>query len=272
MFNASLSSGYFYDLWKESYIIPLHKSGSRFEVKNYRGIAKLSAIPKLFEKLITCRLVHSIGGIISKSQHGFVRGRSTATNLLEFSSCVFTAFSQKLQTDVIYTDFSKAFDTVNHNLLIHKLDLIGFPTRLLMWISSYLSGRTQRVKFRSKVSYEVNVTSGVPQGSHLGPILFVLYLNDLPSCIHSSRILMYADDVKLFFSHASISDSTILQDDFTRLVHWCDANNMSLNLMKCKTMSFSRITSSRTRYFIRDYELEKVTSFKNLDIIFDDKR
>ena len=127
MFNSSLSSGYFPILWKESFIVPLYKNGSRFDIGNYRGIAKLSAIPKLFEKLDTSRLVHQFGGIITSHQHGFIKGRSTVTNLLEFTSLVLEALSLRLQTDVIYTDFSKAFDTVSHSLLIHKLGLIGFP-------------------------------------------------------------------------------------------------------------------------------------------------
>lgn len=271
MFNSSLLSGFFPDLWKESYIIPLHKGGSRFDVANYRGIAILSAIPKLFEKLITCRLVHSIGGIFSEHQHGFVRGRSTVTNLLHFSSSIFSAFSLKLQTDVIYTDLSKAFDRVNHHILIHKLNLIGFPTRLLSWLSSYLAGRTQMVKFKSKFSRVINVTSGVPQGSHLGPILFVLYLNDLPSCLHSSNVLMYADDVKLFLPLDNLSDSFLLQEDFCRLNNWCEVNDMSLNLKKCKVMSFTRGTVLQTRYFLREYELDKVSNFKDLGILFDGK-
>lgn len=271
LFNVSLCSGIFPDIWKESYIIPLHKSGSRFDAENYRGIAKLSAIPKLFEKLVTCRLVHSIGGILSEYQHGFVKGRSTVTNLLHFSSSIFNAFSLKLQTDVFYTDLSKAFDRVNHRILIHKLDLIGFPTRLLSWLSSYLSGRTQRVKFNSKLSRVINVTSGVPQGSHLGPILFVLYLNDLPSCVRSSNILMYADDVKLFLPVSKINDSLLLQEDFCRLSKWCKVNDMSLNLKKCKVMSFTRSTLLPTRYFCGNYEIEKVSNFKDLGVIFDGK-
>ena len=271
LFNASLNSSFFPDLWKESYITPLHKSGSRFEVENYRGIAKLSAIPKLFEKLITRRLVHSISGILSEYQHGFVKGRSTVTNLLHFSTNIFNAFSLKLQTDVIYTDLSKAFDRVNIHILIRKLDLIGFPTRLLSWLYSYLTGRTQRVKLKSKISRVINVTSGVPQGSHLGPILFVLYLNDLPSCVRSSNVLMYADDVKLYHSINTPSDSFLLQEDFSRVISWCQVNDMSLNLNKCKVMSFTRSSLLLTHYFIGNYELEKVSSFKDLGVLFDGK-
>ena len=167
-----------------------------------------------------------VGNFISTYQHGFFKGRSTSTNLLELTNFVFHAFSCRHQTDVIYTDFSKAFDTVSHNLLLFKLDLIGFPPKLLSWISSYLTGRTQRVKFNDFTSRMISVTSGVPQGSHLGPILFILYLNDLPSIVKFSKILMYADDVKLFLSIGNTSDCSLLQDDLNRLSEWCIVNNM----------------------------------------------
>ena len=131
LFNYSLSLGYFPYFWRSSYIIPLHKTGSRCNIENYRGIAKLSAIPKLFEFLVSRRLTHFVAPIFSPCQHGFIRGRSTLTNLMELTCYVHNGFANKFQTDVIYTDFSKAFDTVVHSLLLHKLDLMGFPTLLL---------------------------------------------------------------------------------------------------------------------------------------------
>jgi len=138
LFNLSLESSTFPYLWKESYIIPLHKKGGKSDISNYRGIAKLSAIPKLFEKILVSSLQHLCKSIISPTQHGFIKGRSTTTNLLEFTSLVNDAFSEKKQTDVIYTDFSKAFDSVNHDLLLYKLRCIGFPFAFLRWVSTYL--------------------------------------------------------------------------------------------------------------------------------------
>lgn len=271
MFNISLANGNFPDLWKKSFIVPLYKSGSRSKVENYRGIAKLSAIPKLFELLITRKLVHSLRSIVSPCQHGFLQGKSTVTNLLEFTSYVFSNFSSKLQTDVIYTDFSKAFDRVDLSLLLLKLDLIGFPIRLLNWLKSYLFNRTQCVLFRSSLSRRILVTSGVPQGSHLGPILFNLFLNDLPSVILNSSILMYADDVKLFRSLKSSDECSLLQYDLNSLVNWCEMNRMSLNLLKCKKMTFNRGTVIQTSYIIGDSVLENVYSFCDLGITLDTK-
>lgn len=268
-FNYSLKTGYFPSCWKESFIIPLHKNGNRRCVENYRGIAKLSVIPKLFEKIVTNRLIHMVGSLISPHQHGFVKGRSVTTNLMELTCHIFDAFSRGCQMDVIYTDFSKAFDTLNHELLLYKLNCLGFPSKLLSWILSYLRSRTQRVMFKNQTSKKISVTSGVPQGSHLGPILFVLYLNDLPSILKFSRILMYADDVKLFLPLNSNSDCNLLQIDLGKLSDWCNVNGMSLNLKKCKKLSFYRSNPIHNDYLIGSYKLENVLSFNDLGVLLD---
>jgi hypothetical protein len=204
LFNMSLSQSDFPSLWKTSYITPLFKSGQRNYVSNYRGICKLSCIPKMFEALLTDYIYFYCQNIISIYQHGFVRGRSTATNLIEFTSKVVRGFEHGMQTDVIYTDFSKAFDRVNHKLLLLKLHYLGFPIWLVKWISAYLDGRTQYVVFKDCLSSVIYVTSGVPQGSHIGPLLFILFINDLCDYISSSSVLLYADDCKIFNSSKDI--------------------------------------------------------------------
>ena len=177
----------------------------------------------------------------------------------------------KLQTDVIYTDFSKAFDTVAHHLLLYKLDIMGFPSLFLKWISSYLQHRTQKVLFNEIFSMNITVTSGVPQGSHLGPVLFVLYLNDLPSAITTSRVLMFADDVKLFSNLNSPNQYIYLQNDLHSLANWCSFNSMSLNLKKCKKLSFFRTRHVSCNYSIGSYTLENVDSFFDLGVILDNR-
>ena len=271
LFSLSLKFGYVPDIWKSSYIIPLHKSGSRNDVTNYRGIAKLSVIPKLFEHIVSDQLSLSITNYISTKQHGFLKGRSIVTNLLEFTTKIMDSFNNGFQTDVIYTDFSKAFDTVNHTLLIKKLSLLGFPPSLVKWLESYLINRSQSVLFRNSLSKSVIVGSGVPQGSHLGPLLFNLFINDLPFSISFSSILMYADDVKIFLPISDQFSHIQLQEDLDSLGRWCSFNLMSLNLKKCKVMSFYRRSLIQFNYFLLNVQLDSMTSFVDLGVTMDPK-
>lgn len=256
---------------KESYIIPLYKSGGRSNVLNYRGIAKLSVIPKLMEKLVTDYLSFQLNSTMSPFQHGFMKSRSTVTNLLEFSTHIFKGYVRGNQTDVIYTDFSKAFDRVDHKILLLKLRLIGIPECIILWIESYLTLRTQKVLFCNVESKIVNVTSGVPQGSHLGPLLFLLFLNDLPTVISKCNILMYADDVKLFYSFSDANGPIVLQQELDLLVEWCNINSMELNLKKCKHMIFCRRGTISNNYIVSGTVLDTVSTFIDLGVLMDRK-
>ena len=271
LFNKSLEAGYFPEVWKDSYIIPLHKSGSKSDITNYRGIAKLSVIPKLFEKIITEQLCFQVENIITPYQHGFRKKCSTITNLLQLTTVVNRALLEQKQTDVIYTDFSKAFDKVNHKLLKTKLHLIGFTDRSLNWLYSYLTNRKQTVRFKNACCRHIEVLSGVPQGSHLGPILFSRFVNDMPQTIEYSNILMYADDVKLFLSYSDINNHHMLQRDLNSFFRWCSLNLMTLNLAKCKYMRFVRRNPLIVNYTINDYQLVRVDTFLDLGILLDSK-
>lgn len=271
IFNKSLQLSYFPIIWKESFIMPLFKSGLKTVVSNYRGIAKLSAIPKLFEKIIYDTLSHHASSILSPTQHGFRKSCSTTTNLLELTTMINEGFINSMQTDVVYNDFSKAFDKVNHDLLLLKLDRMGFSISLLKWLGSYLKGRKQSVKFRNSYSKNINVISGVPQGSHLGPLLFTLFINDLPSIIKHSKTLMYADDVKIVLSFKNSDQQKLLQNDINHLTTWCDDNLMELNIKKCKYMIFTRSLEINGRYTMNNTYLELVDIFNDLGVILDRK-
>lgn len=271
LFNLSIKHGYFPKLWKKSFVIPLFKSGNKSNIMNYRGIAKLSVIPKLFEQYLTEFLSQQVSSILTPFQHGFRKGCSTTTNLLELTTIINNGFKNGCYTDVIYTDFSKAFDRVNHDLLLHKLYLMGFTNSCLNWIKSYLLRREQRVCFNNSLSRHIVVNSGVPQGSHLGPILFLLYINDLPTTIKFSNILMYADDVKMFSSCADSIVQPQLQQDLNLFFNWCQINLLDINLNKCKHIRFTRKTRPTGLYFIGDYKLEVVNVFLDLGILFDTK-
>ena len=269
LFNLSLASGIFPDLWKESFIKPLHKNGPKTCVSNYRGIAKLSVIPKVFEHIIADQLSCLLNLVLSTMQHGFTRKRSTVTNLVEFTSLVSDGFALGMQTDVLYTDFTKAFDRLCQALICIKLDKIGLAPSLVKWISSYLSNRFQRVLFKSIKSRRFSVTSGVPQGSHLGPLLFNIFINDLPTVIKHCAVFMFADDVKICCSYKDPASQTFMQRDIDALSEWCRLNCLSLNLTKCKVMSYSWKTVIPSNYSIDGHDLETVSEYRDLGVIMD---
>ena len=219
--------------------------------------------------MITSQLYFELTKCFSPYQHGFLPGKSTITNLLLFTSDIFANFHSMLQTDVIYTDFSKAFDVVNHRLLLLKLKLIGFPDIFIRWIRSYLCGRTQKVVYNSCFSETISVTSGVPQGSHLGPLLFLIFINDLPTVIENCSILLYADDVKIY--HASNENDNILQNNLNNIANWCSYNCLYLNLAKCKHMIFARKVWYRRVFCINGMNLETVEQFPDLGVLMDPK-
>lgn len=272
IFNMSLSTGTFLDHWKISQVVPIFKSGNKQDICNYRPISKIPCIPKLFEKLITLQISPFINKSLSDSQHGFRAGRSTATNLVLFTNYVFNNFSNRQQTDVIYTDFAKAFDKVDHKTLLHKLDVLGFKSNLLLWLSSYLKNRYQVVNINGAVSNKFEVTSGVPQGSHLGPLLFLLFINDLPSVIKFSHCLLFADDLKIFRHVSHLNDCLLIQLDLNAVSGWCKNNNLLLNINKCHSFTFFRTSSSfEFGYSIDSIYLVKVSTIKDLGILFDPK-
>lgn len=177
---------------------------------------------------------------ISIDQHGFFPGRSTVTSAVDFISYVHEAFDLKQQVDVIYTDFAKAFDTIDHNTLIYVLDRLGVGEPLLSWIRSYLTERKQFINLFNKTSEQFRVLSGVPQGSHLGPLLFNLFINTVYSTINPCRILLFADDAKICYAISSLNDCLILQSVLDKFSNWCNTVGLSLNTGKCKVMSFHR--------------------------------
>ena len=272
IFNFSLSTEKFPTRWKESYLIPLFKNGSRSQVENYRGIAILPTFGKLFEEIVTTILTEKLRKVISNAQHGFMKRRSTSTNLVEFVSHATKVMESKHQLDVIYTDFQKAFDRVKHSILLYKLKKMGVHSSLLAWISSYLSGRSQFVKLANWSSRTFSVTSGVPQGSHLGPILFILFMDDATKVFSTSAYLMYADDLKIFKEIKNVLDASALQRDLNRFLQWCNLNELFLNVQKCNVISFTRRRSKITfDYSIDNIALNRVKLIKDLGVLLDEK-
>ena len=198
VFNMSLQEGIVPLEWKEANIIPLFKKGSRNKSVNYRPVSLTSVICKLLESIIRDHIMDLlIKHTLIKSQHGFLKSKSCLTNLLCFFEEITKWVDEGSPVDIIYLDFQKAFDKVPHQRLILKLKSHGIGISIINWIEQWLTDRRQRVVLDGEVSNCKPVLSGVPQGSVLGPILFLLYINDLEEGV-TSKILKFADDTKLF--------------------------------------------------------------------------
>ena len=201
-----------------------------------------------------------------------MKRRSTATNLIEFVSHATKVMESKHQLDVVYTDFQKAFDRVKHSFLLYKLKKLGVHSELLAWIASYLCGRTQFVKLAGWSSQIFNVTSGVPQGSHLGPLLFILFMDDATKVFSSSTCLLYADDLKILKVIKNVLDASALQRDLNRLLQWCEVNQLYLNIKKCNVISFTRKRSKiEFGYSVNGVQLNRLKVVKDLGILMDEK-
>lgn len=235
-------------------------------------MAILTTLGNLFERIVCGLLTDHFRCYVSDFQHGFIQGRSTTTNLLSFTQFALAELESGNQVDVVYTDFSKAFDRLRHDHLIWKLSEIGVHSSMLSWIRSYLQGRLQYVRLAGWESERFCVTSGVPQGSHLGPLLFNLFLNDVFSIFSHCNALAYADDLKLYCSVRTVRDAVGLQRDLDSLSSWCQRNGLFLNIKKCKVVSFHRKTSPMIfDYNLADETLERVNVVRDLGVLFDEK-
>jgi Reverse transcriptase (RNA-dependent DNA polymerase) len=271
IFNTALKTNTFPKLWKVSKVIPIFKSGEINDIGNYRPITLLSNFAKAFEISVYTRIFPKIQRLISTEQHGFITNRSTVTNLMSLSQSVCQAVENHSQLDVIYTDFSKAFDRLDHTILISKLNEMGLTINLLQFFSSYLTNRKQFVEYRGHQSYTFVATSGAPQGSNLAPLLFSIFINDIGKDI-SSDILLFADDLKLFKNIRTVDDCRALQVDLDTLCTWCVSNNLPLNLKKC---NYTTYTLNRNiisyHYNMNNCMLENNPTPKDLGVLFDSR-
>ena len=231
IWQDSLQSGYIPQNYKNQIITPVFKKGSKAIPANYRPISLTSHIIKIFERVIRAKLVQhlNLNKLLCKNQHGFRPGRSCLTQLLKHIDTILNNFLNGQDTDSIYLDFSKAFDKVDHSILLKKLYAYGIRGNVLAWIKSFLSNRVQTVVINGTHSYPTNVKSGVPQGTVLGPILFLVYINDLHQCINHSIISHFADDTRILKAIGLSSDVPLLQQDLNETISWSNKNKMVLH-------------------------------------------
>lgn len=258
-------------LWKSVYLFPVHKKGDRANIDNYRGISALCAVSKLFELVVLKPILFHLKPLISEDQHGFMSGRSTTTNLLSFTSYVTDGFAEGCQTDAIYTDLSAAFDKLNHAIAVAKLERMGICGSLLRWLESYLTGRTNCVKIGDRLSASFVSPSGIGQGSHIGPLVFLTSFNDSNHSLIGPR-LSYADDLKIFRHVRTTADAALLQQQLDSFATWCEINRMVLNPGKCAVVSFSRRRNPISfDYRLANLVLPREDRVNDLGVLLDSK-
>ena len=272
LLKKSLSSGVLPEDWLNAIVTPVFKKGSNKKAENYRPISLTSVVCKIMESIIKQDIVKYFmeKNLFSNKQHGFISGRSTTTQLLKFIDHCLQVYATGGAMDVVYLDFAKAFDKVPHRRLLAKLRAHGISGPVLNWIKSFLNGRKQCVRVNGTLSDHANVLSGIPQGSVLGPILFVIYINDLPNEV-ASDVLLFADDTKIFRCIKSIPDSLYLQDDLQKLVNWSNRWLLKFNADKCHVLTLGKHENivHAHNYKMDGVELEHVFEEKDLGVIVD---
>lgn len=272
LFEKSFKEGCVPALWKRALITPIPKGEMCADIEKYRPISKLCQFGKILEKIVTDQLSSALRRHTIPNQHGFLSGRSVDSNLLSYTEILLNALDNKYQVDAVYTDFAKAFDKISHERLLLKLWQLGIHGDLFRWVKSYVENRSQAVAVQGHTSQYKLITSGVPQGSHLGPLLFIIYINDITKCVNDSNVLLYADDTKIFRVVRNIEDCTALQIDLTNFQNFCSLNNLFLNPDKCFVISFSRkLTTLNYKYSLCNKELTRVDQIRDLGVIMDAK-
>ena len=281
IFKSSIKTGTVPDKLKTAKIKPIFKTGEKFLLNNYRPISVLPTFSKILERIIYNRLYKYLihNKLLNKKQFGFQTKHSTEHAILDLVNNMSNSFDEKKFVLGTFIDLSKAFDTVNHNILLKKMEKYGIKNIALDWFKSYLYNRKQCVvSDNNKYSDLLEIKCGVPQGSILGPLLFLIYINDLPKALKKLDVIMFADDTNLFYSSPSISDLyESMNTDLENLNIWFKVNKLSLNIKKTKYILFH---SNRLKKYIPDtlpslqidnINIKRTEITKFLGIIIDEK-
>ena len=241
MWHCSFQSGSIPSAYKKQLISPVFKKKSRALAINYRPISITPHEIKIFERIIRDRLTTYLesNDLLSSFQHGFRKGKSCLTQLLKHLENIILNLMSDAETDSIFLDFAKAFDKVDHQILLQKIRNLGITGKLYDWLADFLSNRHQVVVLDGVMSYIAAVISGVPQGTVLGPILFLIFINDINDCVQHSVIGCFADDTRASMAINSEADAILLQEDINSLLHWAVINNMEMHKDKFVFINFN---------------------------------
>lgn len=274
LFNLSISSGQVPTDWKRSTVVPIPKSSDRSSPTNYRPISLLSILSKTLERHIHSLIATHLADnqLLSDRQWGFLPGKGTVTALLATTHNWFQSLENNKDVCAVFFDYRKAFDSVAHRPLLEKMSQLSINETIIQWVSSYLTSRRQSVVLNGATSDSANVLSGVPQGSVLGPLLFIIYVNDLAAMQLSqdSQIILYADDLLLFRPISTSADYVALQKDISELEPWTVNNSLQFNTAKCNYMVITRRrcpTLPLNPLILNGVTLKQVDMFKYLGLL-----
>ena len=279
LFNLSFETGEIPDVWKIGKVTPLQKPGNKNLVNNLRPISLLPLVSKLIEKIVHNRIYNFCeqNNILDNRQGGFRPDHSTISTTSRFLNDIYKAMNTNKITISVYIDAMKAFDTVNHEILLKKIYKLGLRGNLGKWLKNYLTNRKQCTIANNIVSELKNITCGVPQGSVCGPLLFLLYINDLPQILNYTHVSLYADDTVIYIHDSdAIHACNLLQHDLTTLQNWCNMNKLTINCNKTKFCIYgmrSLVKKSKSQNIVLSLNnqiLEQVCSYKYLGFALDE--
>ena len=269
--KISLEQSKIPDTWKHSNVTAIYKKGQKDLPSNYRPIRLTSIVCKIIETFIRDSIVQHMetNSLFTKHQYGLRKGSSCVTQLIDVIDNWTKSLDDRNDLDVIYFDFQKAFDTVPHERLLTKLHAYGIRGKVLLWIRDFLNERKQRVVLNGEESNWLDVTSGIPQGSVLGPILFLVYINDLPEVVHNA-VKLFADDTKLYGKSCTDEDQRSIQEDINSLIQWSDSWLLKFNISKCKHMHLGT-RNTQTVYKMDGMDIEQTTCEKDVGVYIDNE-
>jgi hypothetical protein len=278
IYSKSIQTGIFPQGWKLAKVTPIFKKGDKTDPGNYRPVSVIPVVSKVFEKIIYDQLFayFNENNLLVQNQSGFRNLHSTVTALIEATSNWSLNIDKGMFNGIVFIDLQKAFDTIDHSILLTKLKYYGIDDKTITWFNSYLSNRLQQCSANGSLSSPCEINLGIPQGSNLGPLLFLIYINDLPNCLSTSISRMFADDTSISVASDSITDIELkLNTELESLHKWLNVNRLSLNVTKTEFMimaSRQKLTAHgdlNVALEINNKKIKKVENTKTLGVMID---